>query len=63
MNLLKPTVIHCPYCGESFSILVDLSVAAQQYIEDCQVCCKPIEVRVEVFPDDRFEVEVRNENE
>ena len=35
----------CPYCGESISMLVDLSVSDQEYIEDCEVCCNPIAVR------------------
>jgi len=34
--------IQCPYCGESIEIAVDTSIEHQQYIEDCQVCCRPI---------------------
>jgi transcription elongation factor Elf1 len=34
----------CPYCGEEISILVDPSVPHQTYIEDCEVCCRPIEI-------------------
>ena len=34
----------CPYCGEEISMVLDLSVRRQTYIEDCEVCCKPIEV-------------------
>ena len=34
--------IDCPYCGEMIEILLDPSVESQQYIEDCQVCCRPI---------------------
>ena len=34
----------CPYCGEQISMILDLSVPKQVYIEDCEVCCKPIEV-------------------
>ena len=37
----------CPYCGERISMLVDTSVG-QTYIEDCEVCCRPIEVRYTV---------------
>jgi hypothetical protein len=46
MNFLEAATIHCPYCGESIDILVDASIEDQQYIEDCQVCCKPIEIAV-----------------
>ena len=35
----------CPYCFEKISMLLDTSVdGAQTYIEDCEVCCKPIQV-------------------
>jgi len=34
----------CPYCGEQISMVLDLSVRRQTYVEDCEVCCNPIEV-------------------
>ena len=34
----------CPYCGEEISMILDLSVPRQVYIEDCEVCCSPIEI-------------------
>jgi transcription elongation factor Elf1 len=40
--------IQCPYCGEIIDIVVDLSVAQQSYTEDCAVCCRPIELSIEV---------------
>ncbi|MEE4660886.1 MAG: CPXCG motif-containing cysteine-rich protein [Halieaceae bacterium] len=42
MNELHETTIYCPYCGEPNGVLVDPSEAGQSYIEDCQVCCRPI---------------------
>lgn len=42
MNLLEETGIHCPYCGEQSTVLVDCSQGDHSYIEDCQVCCKPM---------------------
>ncbi|MES2965656.1 MAG: CPXCG motif-containing cysteine-rich protein [Bdellovibrionota bacterium] len=39
----------CPYCHEKISMLLDLSEeGAQQYIEDCEVCCQPIQISYEV---------------
>lgn len=38
----------CPYCGESISVLVDPSAEGQEYIEDCEVCCRPIQISFEV---------------
>ncbi|MBI3297946.1 MAG: CPXCG motif-containing cysteine-rich protein [Elusimicrobia bacterium] len=35
--------VDCPYCGEGITILVDPSVSRQTYIEDCSVCCRPIQ--------------------
>ena len=32
----------CPYCWEPITMLLDLSVADQRYVEDCEVCCNPI---------------------
>jgi uncharacterized Zn-finger protein len=43
--------IDCPYCGESFSTQADISAGSQNYVEDCAVCCRPIEVFVEVGDD------------
>lgn len=34
----------CPYCWAEITMLLDLSVDGQTYIEDCEVCCRPIEV-------------------
>lgn len=38
----------CPYCGETISMLLDLSVSEQTYTEDCEVCCRPIEISYRV---------------
>jgi len=35
----------CPYCWEEISMLLDPSVS-QTYVEDCEICCHPIEVTV-----------------
>ena len=34
----------CPYCGEKISMILDVSAGAQQYVEDCEVCCSPIAI-------------------
>jgi len=36
--------ITCPWCWETISVELDLSAGAQAYVEDCQVCCQPIEI-------------------
>lgn len=35
-------VINCPYCGETINALIDYSAGAQEYYEDCSICCAPI---------------------
>jgi transcription elongation factor Elf1 len=42
----------CPYCGEEISVVIDLSVRRQSYIEDCEVCCKPVEISYSVENDE-----------
>ena len=39
--------VRCPYCGERLETRVDLTADEPTYIEDCQVCCRPIEFGVE----------------
>ncbi len=49
--MLEAIIAHCPYCGETFDTTVDCSAGSQRYVEDCQVCCQPIEFLVEVDTD------------
>jgi hypothetical protein len=39
--------VQCPYCGERLETRVDLTTDEPAYIEDCQVCCRPIEFSLE----------------
>lgn len=59
--MLDPHPVQCPYCGEYFDVLIDPSVEQQHYIEDCEVCCRPIEFTVSVG--DSIRVIARHENE
>ena len=63
MNGLISHDVQCPYCGELFEILVDSSVARQQYIEDCEVCCRPINFDVSVDEENEVMVSATHENE
>jgi hypothetical protein len=40
--------VECPYCGESFETPIDTSSGSARYVEDCQICCQPIEFSLEV---------------
>jgi hypothetical protein len=48
---LQLRTVQCPYCGEPFETLVDFSSGATSYIEDCAICCRPIEFRLQVADD------------
>jgi hypothetical protein len=41
-------IVACPYCGERFETSADASAGPCKYVEDCQVCCQPIEMEVRV---------------
>lgn len=63
MNALEPVPIQCPYCWEEIELLVEAAEAAQEYVEDCQVCCKPITVVVAPGEAGVPQVSVRGEDE
>ncbi|MCB1745809.1 MAG: CPXCG motif-containing cysteine-rich protein [Gammaproteobacteria bacterium] len=54
--------ITCPYCGENISVLVDTSIEAQDYIEDCEVCCRPLALSA-VLVGDAVEVTARRSDD
>ena len=63
MKQLTEKSIACPYCGETIKILIDSSDMEQQYIEDCQVCCKPINILVSESVNGELEVSVCSEDD
>lgn len=46
--MLTPIQGSCPYCGSELEMTADTSAGSQEYIEDCEVCCAPITVSIEV---------------
>ena len=55
--------ILCPYCGEKVGIVVDVSVAEQEYFEDCFVCCRPMLIRYRAQSGEVMELEALAEGE
>jgi Cysteine-rich CPXCG len=51
----------CPYCGEPIQVRVDVSAGTHSYVEDCQVCCKPMMITVAVTEGELSEVVVGTE--
>jgi len=62
MDLLQTHQLSCPYCGEEIQIVVDCSVSEQDYIEDCQVCCRPIHFHIEI-EGEHVQIQAQHENE
>ncbi len=43
---MEEKYIQCPHCWERISMLIDFSVDEQSYVEDCEICCNPLEIKV-----------------
>ena len=54
--------VQCPYCWESFLLLVDPSVEQQEYVEDCEICCRPIDFSIGVDSDGDARVDARRQD-
>jgi transcription elongation factor Elf1 len=53
--MIEEQSFQCPHCGETISMVIDLSVQSQIYIEDCEVCCRPIEMSYTVSEEGEVE--------
>lgn len=49
----------CPYCWQTISMVVEKYYPQQKYIEDCEVCCNPIEVSYTSKPEDEIFIEAK----
>lgn len=52
--MIETIAIDCPYCGERFTTTADVSGGSQTYVEDCAVCCRPIEIALRVDENDEL---------
>ena len=50
---------NCPYCWEHISMILDNSVEESEYIEDCEVCCRPVEIIYRFSGEDLVRFEAR----
>ena len=62
-NQLIEERVQCPYCWESFTLLIDASVESQEYIEDCEICCHPIDFIVQLDEQNQAVVQIRQMDE
>jgi hypothetical protein len=56
MEISEP--ICCPFCGQTFDIAIDTSIASQRFVTDCEICCRPFTVAVEAEPGEIISVQV-----
>ena len=63
MSSLEEIRIQCPYCGESIWVLVNQEEAGSDYIEDCQVCCRPITIALSTDEDGEMLVQAHREDD
>lgn len=62
MESLSFRLVQCPYCGETIELPVDESAGEQYLIEDCSVCCRPIEVRLSMHSQG-LQIDVRRDDD
>ncbi|NTU92802.1 MAG: CPXCG motif-containing cysteine-rich protein [Chlorobiaceae bacterium] len=62
MNTEQMVEVQCPYCAESFEVLVDCSLGHQEYVEECEVCNRPVELVIDISPEGEAAVQTRGED-
>lgn len=62
MNIEESVSVLCPYCSQSFEVLVDCSIEEQELVEDCEVCSRPVTLVIRVGEDGVPQVETRGED-
>ena len=60
---LEEQSVTCPYCWESISVLLDPGDSGGSYVEDCQVCCRPILFHLHAGADGSLVVDASREDD
>ena len=50
--------IQCPFCGQSFELVIDTSAGSHRFATECEICCRPFEVIAECEPGEILSLEV-----
>jgi transcription elongation factor Elf1 len=53
--------IQCPFCGQSFAVAIDTSIANQNFTTDCEICCRPFEVSAECVAGEVLNLQVKSD--
>ncbi len=64
MNFEQDRTVVCPYCGEAVGVVINCTLTLQEFVEDCQVCCRPIQFSVSVDKEGEIvNLQARSEDE
>lgn len=63
MSLLEEIESSCPYCGSPLTVEAEPGIEAQRFIEDCHVCCAPIEFELVMAPDGGWQLTAKRDDE
>lgn len=55
---LVERVVTCPHCWEGHRLFIDVSAGSASYVEDCQVCCHPMEITLVIHGEEIEDVQV-----
>ena len=53
--------VNCPFCGQSFSVGIDTSIASQRFTTDCEICGRPFQISAECEPGQILALDVQSE--
>lgn len=56
--MIEPLTITCPHCGEEFQVASDLDEGAAEFVVDCEICCRPMMVKLRVRGTDVEDLQV-----
>ena len=63
MSLQEEHPVACPCCGVTSWVLIDCTLGRQSYVEDCQVCCRPMVLDIETAYGEVLRLDARPEND
>ena len=64
MDLESDQAFNCPYCAAGISIRIDQTGGDRQFfVTDCEVCCRPIEIELDIDSDGAVNIIAKREGE
>ena len=55
---LTERTVTCPHCWEQHRLFIDTSAGSASYVEDCEVCCHPMDITLTILGDDVQDIQV-----